>query len=416
MDKGDVRTVIHACVPETLDRYYQEVGRGGRDGNACLSLLLYTHGDMQTAKNMSTRRLITTELGRQRWKAMFEAKIVLPDGRYVLNLRTPPGISENRLDMVSDVSADWNTRVLTLLQRAGIIELDDSFLHELSFLEADHNYSDLKTIRVLNQQHLSKATWDEVIEPHRQTVLDYGSQQFHAMRDVARQHQSGSAKCVSSTLRESYFLKEQTTCDVGTSCGGCPACRRQEKRPFSNSAEISSWPWVHTTDKIGPELSRMVGQHRGLFIYYDSTDQSIWLGRRLEALTNWFVQSQGVSQLIIPATWQSLMPSVTGTSLPYFVETFPEHSILSALTSLVFIPPAPSHTDSVWTQRQWGTLHRYLVGTRQGDQPNSKSYPPCIVIAPLDTPDPSNPQRLWSSMLSCRQYALEAICKEQGVY
>src|SRR5262249_19064985 len=49
VDKDDVRAVVHCCVPESLDRFYQEVGRGGRDGKACASLLLHTEADLDVA-------------------------------------------------------------------------------------------------------------------------------------------------------------------------------------------------------------------------------------------------------------------------------------------------------------------------------------------------------------------------------
>ncbi|MBW3547682.1 MAG: RecQ family zinc-binding domain-containing protein [Actinobacteria bacterium] len=46
IDKADVRYVIHYDVPESMDAYYQEMGRAGRDGAPALALLLWRPEDL----------------------------------------------------------------------------------------------------------------------------------------------------------------------------------------------------------------------------------------------------------------------------------------------------------------------------------------------------------------------------------
>ena len=45
IDKADVRYVIHADLPESLEAYFQEAGRGGRDGRPAYAVLLYSPAD-----------------------------------------------------------------------------------------------------------------------------------------------------------------------------------------------------------------------------------------------------------------------------------------------------------------------------------------------------------------------------------
>ena len=59
IDKSDVRLVIHADIPGSLENYLQEAGRAGRDQQAARCVLLYTQDDVERQFGMSARSRLT---------------------------------------------------------------------------------------------------------------------------------------------------------------------------------------------------------------------------------------------------------------------------------------------------------------------------------------------------------------------
>ena len=70
IDKPDVRTVIHLDLPDTLEAYYQEAGRAGRDGEKAYTVALYNQNDVDVLEKNVLATYPPIELVRRVYQSL----------------------------------------------------------------------------------------------------------------------------------------------------------------------------------------------------------------------------------------------------------------------------------------------------------------------------------------------------------
>lgn len=72
IDKPDVRLVCHVGLPSSLEEYYQEAGRGGRDGNGALAVLFYSPEEIVTQRHRFKELRFSRETLRTFYAALLQ--------------------------------------------------------------------------------------------------------------------------------------------------------------------------------------------------------------------------------------------------------------------------------------------------------------------------------------------------------
>ena len=221
VDKPDVRTIIHACCPENLSRFYQEVGRGGRDRLPSLSLFIPyqsrydSEGDMRRALGLVNKRVLTVERAVIRWKGMLSNPTAIIDAdECVLNTSaTPATMTDEEAEYAGNRNVAWNVNLLLFLHRTGFIDLlDTNYVFDKKSNPPKKYYT--VTIKLLHPDILSDD--DNLTAALTEPRAREYEAQMSGYRIMAELVSSPKALCWGRVFRHLFPLSREV-------CNGCPA-------------------------------------------------------------------------------------------------------------------------------------------------------------------------------------------------
>ncbi len=132
IDKADVKNIIHINLPESLESYYQEAGRAGRNGEKAHAVILKSPTDEQTLKNQFLNVLPSVELLKQVYRKLCNYfQISYGEGELTVHQ-----FNFNDFCKVYEFNTSITFNALQILDRNSIISLTQQFNYQakLQFL------------------------------------------------------------------------------------------------------------------------------------------------------------------------------------------------------------------------------------------------------------------------------------------
>ncbi|UWQ61926.1 DEAD/DEAH box helicase [Leisingera caerulea] len=405
IDKQDVRTVVHAAVPETLDRFYQEVGRGGRDGCPSNSFLIYSREDYETATQIASPSLISEDLAFERWSTMYGSSKQL-DGIGQL-LEVDLAVVPPRLRRQSEYNLSWNMRTLIMMARAGMLELKSQPPPQTDQREAEtasdfevrneeywSDYFQRAVVGIAEFGHLSKDRFEKLIGQERRRSFDATSENRRLLDKLL-----GGSVEISSLFDHLYRSNAPgRSVIVSPACGGCPTHRREGTAGTHYSA-----PPAYGIEQVGPrDLSLFAARFPQLDLgepvivpVDEPYDDAV-----LIALLKDFVSLFAVQEIATTAAFRQRSPALSTLhkhieSGVLIFQSFEEEVLRPSSYELPRV--------SLWTGSSGASFPTHLFMLKR---------PLHVIIAPRSTPDPWSPGRriadTGSNVLSVDQFKLGA--------
>lgn len=285
VDKSDVRTIISAYIPESISRFYQEVGRAGRDGFASISYFLtYAEIDLKRVNNLTKSAVLTAENIALRWFEMLSQSHRISENELVIDMKTPP--EHLRYEIVGERNASWNKDVILMLFRAGLIEITDVEIVSKSSFKISIV---LNNIRVLENRDTFLELISKVRDDERERIVNNG-------KKVNRLLKSERTECIATVLSYEFPY-------ISQSCSGCPYCLSRKIPKYYNPSSL-----VITSSKKQFRKARVI-EFADSFDVYLGFQRSIALRscskesiEQIELIIKFLIQHD-INVIIIPPTF-----------------------------------------------------------------------------------------------------------------